>query len=219
MDEYSPSVLGKEPLSFERVDSVAPPPDVEMEHLELGEPPVISPENASMELDGLICDFDECSLERMEDRHIAFLNSIYNKKDEVKVWTAVKVGGSRIYVARPPYVISDVDGSYLDVDMSVKWMGVECESTTLMEVGDPVNEAAAKAYCRANGIHAITCHWVCVQKDESNVRMGMVAREVAIAKGRESARTLMMSSPTSSVESLKLMLSQAADCDLSILGL
>lgn len=81
-----------------------------------------------------------------------------------------------------------------------------------MEVGDLVNEAAVKAYCRTSESYAITCREVCVLKNKLNVKMRMVAHKIAkgqesmCSKGQESVCSLMMSSSTSSVESLKLVL-------------
>lgn len=85
--------------------------------------------------------------------------------------------------------------------MSVERMGEECESMTLMEVNDLVNEAAVKAYCRNNDIDARTCRWVCVQKDKHSVKMRTIVRK--LAKRQKPMHSMKMSSQISTVEPLK----------------
>ena len=88
---------------------------------------------------------------------------------------------------------------------------------TSQKVGRPIHEQEAQRLAKQWQISIITCRWVCVEKDPLNVRMRLVAREMA--KGKSSARDLMVSSPTSSIESLRILIAEAAVLDLVILGL
>ena len=117
----------------------------------------------------------------------------------------------------PGYVISDVDGTHLSCDQSWEGMKVEVGSMSLQEVGRVLKQDKATQLCKEWDIVPITCGWVSAQKDADNVRTRMVARE--IARGQLHAKDLQISSPTSSIESLRLMLPEAAVQDLTILGL
>ena len=170
-----------------------------------------------MELDSLVYAEDSFSRTNMESRHLGSLNSIYFKKDQKIFQEQIEFCGAKAVLQCPAYAISDIDGTYLDVDLAFSGMKTEIQSMTLMEAGRPVKESEALSYCKQHGIRPITCRWVCSLKEPTLVRMRMVAREMA--KGQMSARDLMMSSPTSSIESLRLMLSESSYNDLIILAL
>ena len=92
-----------------------------------------------------------------------------------------------IYVVFRGYVISDATGQYLEGELAFKGMFTEVASMTSQHVGKPIPKSEAKVLAKKLGISSISCRWVCVQNDDTNVRMRLVAREVT--KDQASART------------------------------
>lgn len=222
--EYSPSILGKDDVpgaehshvDFQPdVDMVADQDDVEIDLVDFAEASNGNQDDAM--LVDQVTRFDEYELESIENRHVGFMQSVYQVKGSKPRREKADLCGTPIYVVFPGYVISDATGQYLDNELAFKGMFTEVASMTSQHVGKPIPESEAKVLAKKWGIPIISCRWVCVQKDDTNVRMRLVAREVA--KGQASARDLMVSSPTSSIESLRIMLATAGADDLYVMGI
>ena len=170
----------------------------------------------AMELD-LVTALDNFELSYLEERHIGMLQSVYQIRGVKPKSSKANLCGEEILLLFPGYVISDANGQYLDKDLAYAGMHTEIDSMTSQKVGRPIHEQEAQRLAKQWQISIITCRWVCVEKDPLNVRMRLVAREMA--KGKSSARDLMVSSPTSSIESLRILIAEAAVLDLVILGL
>ena len=170
-----------------------------------------------MQLGSLVTALNSFELDRLETRHIGLMQSVYQIKGQDNYSEEVTLCDREVKLIYPGYVTSDADGRYLSCELSWEGMKTETNSMTSQKVGRLLDEKLAKELCRLWNISPITTRWVCVEKDPTNARMRLVARE--IAKGQLSARDLMVSSPTSSIKSLRLMLSEAAANDLVILGL
>ncbi|CAL1151687.1 unnamed protein product, partial [Cladocopium goreaui] len=170
----------------------------------------------AMELD-LVTALDNFELSYLEERHIGMLQSVYQIRGVKPKSSKANLCGEEILLLFPGYVISDANGQYLDKDLAYAGMRTEIDSMTSQKVGRPIHEQEAQRLAKQWQISIITCRWVCVEKDPLNVRMRLVAREMA--KGKSSARDLMVSSPTSSIESLRILIAEAAVLDLVILGL
>ena len=185
--------------------------DVDMA-VDTGVPPseLPPPESDAMQLGSLVTAFDLASIENIESRHSGFMQSVYQVKGQKPEYKTVMLRGQPVKLLFPGYAISDADGRYLDCGLAFQGVQTEIDSMS-------VQKQTSKVLLKQWGISPITTRWVCVDKDPTNVRMRLVARE--IARGQLSAKDLMISSPTSSIESLRLMLAEASISDLHITGL
>ncbi|CAL1143354.1 unnamed protein product [Cladocopium goreaui] len=145
----------------------------------------------AMELD-LVTALDNFELSYLEERHIGMLQSVYQIRGVKPKSSKANLCGEEILLLFPGYVISDANGQYLDKDLAYAGMRTEIDSMTSQKVGRPIHEQEAQRLAKQWQISIITCRWVCVEKDPLNVRMRLVAREMA--KGKSSARDLMVSS-------------------------
>jgi hypothetical protein len=221
--EYSPSILGKDDVPGAEPSHVDFQPDIDMvadqDDVEIDLEDFAEASNGIQ--DAMLVDqvtrFDEYELESIENRHVGFMQSVYQVKGSKRSCEKADLCGTPIYVVFPGYVVSDTTGQYLDNELAFKGMFTEVASMTSQHVGKPIPESEAKVLAKKWGIPIISCRWVCVQKDDTSVRMRLVAREVA--KRQASARDLMVSSPTSSIESLRIMLATAGTDDLYIMGI
>ena len=205
------------------VEMASPPGDMPMpaisaaDFADLSVPASLTVDPDAMQLGSLVTALNPFELDHLETRHIGLMQSVYQIKGQETYSEEVTLCDQKVKLIYPGYVLSDADGRYLSCELSWEGMKTETSSMTSQKVGRLLDEKLAKELCRLWNISPITTRWVCVEKDPTNVRMRLVARE--IAKGQLSARDLMVSSPTSSIESLRLMLSEASANDLVILGL
>ena len=77
---------------------------------------------------------------------------------------------------------------------------------TAVKAGVILNEKQKDDFCKRHGVKPIACRWVTNEKPESEegVRARVVVKD--IARGSATARSLAISSPTPSVESLRMVL-------------
>ena len=107
---------------------------------------------------------------------------------------------------KPSHVISDTTLGELDPEGTFKAMQKECDGLTAVKAGVILNEKQKDDFCKRHGVKPIACRWVTNEKPESEegVRARVVVKD--IARGSATARSLAISSPTPSVESLRMVL-------------
>ena len=130
-------------------------------------------------------------------------------KGECKV---IDFCGSRVKLWKPSHVISDTTLGELDPEGTFKAMQKECDGLTAVKAGVILSEQKKEEFCKLHGVKPITCRWVTNEKPESDegVRARIVVKD--IARGSATARSLAISSPTPSVESLRMVL--GASCGI-----
>ena len=79
-----------------------------------------------------------------------------------------------------------------------------------MKAGRCILEEEALAFCKKHKVKAIPCRWVTNAKPESaeGVRARIVVKD--IAKGSATAKSLAISSPTPSIEALRVLMTTAS---------
>ena len=120
--------------------------------------------------------------------------------------------GSRVKLWKPSHVISDTTLGELDPEGTFKAMQKEWDGLTAVKAGVILSEQKKEEFCKLHGVKPITCRWVTNEKPESDegVRARIVVKD--IARGSATARSLAISSPTPSVESLRMVL--GASCGI-----
>ena len=85
-------------------------------------------------------------------------------------------------------------------------MQKECDGLTAVKAGVILSEQKKEEFCKLHGVKPIACRWVTNEKPESDegVRARLVVKDTA--RGSATARSLAISSPTPSVESLRMVL-------------
>eukprot|EP00435_Cladocopium_sp_Y103_P068669 s2532_g32.t1 len=89
-------------------------------------------------------------------------------------------------------------------------MAKELKGLTQVKAGRVMKEKQALDFCKKHGIKVITCRWVTPSKPEADegVRARIVVKD--FAKGKQTARQEGISSPTPSIESLRILLGAAS---------
>ena len=150
------------------------------------------------------------SLDLMSDVRFHVESIAYDgSKGECKV---IDFCGSRVKLWKPSHVISDTTLGELDPEGTFKAMQKECDGLTAVKAGVILSEQKKEEFCKLHGVKPITCRWVTNEKPESDegVRARIVVKD--IARGSATARSLAISSPTPSVESLRMVL--GASCGI-----
>ena len=150
-----------------------------------------------------LSDSELVSVVRLNVESIAYDGS----KGEFKV---IDFCGGRVKLWKPSHVISDTTLGELDPEGTFKAMQKECDGLTAVKAGVILNEKQKDDFCKRHGVKPIACRWVTNEKPESEegVRARVVVKD--IARGSATARSLAISSPTPSVESLRMVLGAAS---------
>ena len=150
-----------------------------------------------------LSDLHLVSIARLNVESIAYDGS----KGEFKV---IDFCGGRVKLWKPSHVISDTTLGELDPEGTSKAMQKECDGLTAVRAGVILSEKQKDDFCKRHGVKPITCRWVTNEKPESEegVRARIVVKD--IARGSATARSLAISSPTPSVESLRMVLGAAS---------
>eukprot|EP00435_Cladocopium_sp_Y103_P033775 s2913_g8.t1 len=118
--------------------------------------------------------------------------------------------GERVKLWKPTGAVSDTtllldlgEGTFLA-------MVKELKGLTQVKAGRVMKEKEALDFCKKNGIKVITCRWVTASKPEADegVRARIVVKD--FAKGKQTVRQEGISSPTPSIESLRILLGAAS---------
>ena len=150
-----------------------------------------------------LSDLHLVSIARLNVESIAYDGS----KGEFKV---IDFCGGRVKLWKPSHAISDTTLGELDPEGTFKAMQKECDGLTAVRAGVILSEKQKDDFCKRHGVKPITCRWVTNEKPESEegVRARIVVKD--IARGSATARSLAISNPTPSVESLRMVLGAAS---------
>ena len=190
------------------------------EHMEVEiEPQTLDSHDDVMDVNmvGMITEFDPYQTVSIQHRILAMIDAIFYKKDKSTSHEEIALCGEGLLLHRPHYAISDTTGEWLDVDLVMAGIRTEVSNMSEQCVGRVCRESEAMDLCKQYSIKAITTRWVVTLKEPLLVRSRLVARE--LKRGGPQAKDIGISSPTSSVESLRATLSEAAYRDWAILGL
>ena len=177
---------------------------------------ILEAESSEHRMVDLVTEYDPFQTESIEHKVQSMISAIFYKKDQPTAVEDISLCGTSLKLHRPHYAISDVTGEWLDIDLVMSGIRVEVFNMTEQLVGSICTERA-KELCRIHNIRIITTRWVVSLKEPGLVRSRLVARE--LKKGGPHAKDMGISSPTSSVESLRSMLAEASASDMVILGL
>ena len=115
--------------------------------------------------------------------------------------------GSSIRVWKPDYAVDDSTSNTLDGSLTFAGMLTEVGNLDRVRAGKPLKQAEATAKADEYGIRIIPCRWVTTEKvidGEDGVRARIVVKDLASGGGK--AKSLGISSPTPSAESIKMAL-------------
>ena len=178
---------------------------------------ILEAESSEHRMVDMVTEFDPFQTESIEHKVHSMISAIFYKKDQPTAVEDISLCGTSLRLHRPHYAISDVTGEWLDIDLVMSGIRVEVFNMTEQLVGTVCTETEAKNLCQQHSIRVITTRWVVSLKEPGLVRSRLVARE--LKKGGPHAKDMGISSPTSSVESLRSMLAEASASDMVILGL
>ena len=118
--------------------------------------------------------------------------------------------GERVKLWKPTGAVSDTTLEELDPQGTFLAMVKELKGLTQVKAGRVMKEKEALDFCKKHGIKVITCRWVTASKPEADegVRARIVVKD--FAKGKQTARQEGISSPTPSIESLRILLGAAS---------
>ena len=115
--------------------------------------------------------------------------------------------GSSIKVWKPDYAVDDSTSNTLDGSLTFSGMLTEVGNLDRVGAGKPLWQSEATAKADEYGVRIIPCRWVTTEKvidREDGVRARIVVKDIASGGGK--AKSLGISSPTPSAESIKMAL-------------
>ena len=115
--------------------------------------------------------------------------------------------GSSIKVWKPDYAVDDSTSNTLDGNLTFSGMLTEIGNLDRVCAGKPLRQSEATAKADEYGVRIIPCRWVTTEKvidGEDGVRARIVVKDIASGGGK--AKSLGISSPTPSSESIKMAL-------------
>ena len=230
---YSPS-LGPEPVDHADVDMDVQPPvsstPAEAASFSEQSVPEVAQEDVAMDFEATeerepmdissMFDVCQCSTlvqvgcltspdllfeERLSVESISFSGDKHSFEE-------VMLCGERVRLWKPTGAVSDTTLEELDPHGTFLAMKKELKGLTLVEAGRVMTEKQALDFCRRHNTKVISCRWVTNSKPESDegVRARIVVKD--FAKGKQTARQEGISSPTPSIESLRILLGAASGC-------
>ena len=118
---------------------------------------------------------------------------------------SMKLCGSKVWLARPTSVLSEIDGCPLDVDKTMEGRRTELQSMNAHKVGKVVGADEAQRFAREHRVKIIPTRWVIGPK-MVNGKEAVQARCLVqdIAKG-SAASSLGLSATTPSLEALRTL--------------
>ena len=115
--------------------------------------------------------------------------------------------GSPIKVWKPDCAVDDSTSNTLDGNLTFSGMLTEVKNLDRVCAGKPLRQSEATAKADEYGVRIIPCRWVTTEKvidGEDGVRARIVVKDIASGGGK--AKSLGISSPTPSSESIKMAL-------------
>ena len=118
----------------------------------------------------------------------------------------VDLCGVKVKLWKPTSAVSDTTLEPLDPEGTFLAMVKEVKGLTMVEAGNVLTGPQSVAFCQKYKVKIIACRWVTNAKPEAveGVRARIVVKD--FAKGELTARAQGISSPTPSVESLRMLL-------------
>ena len=113
--------------------------------------------------------------------------------------------GANVRVWKPDSAIDDSTSEFLDGGLAFDGMLTEIKNLDRVGAGRPLKHDEAVALANKFGVKNIVCRWVTNAKiidDKPGVRSRIVVKDIAQGAGK--AKSLGISSPTPSTESLKM---------------
>ena len=151
---------------------------------------------------GCLTSPDLLSEERFSVESISFSGGAHDSE-------VVELCGSKVRLWKPTGAVSDTTLEELDPQGTFLAMVKELKGLTHVNAGRVMKEKEALQFCKKHNIKVISCRWVTNSKPEADegVRARIVVKD--FAKGQKTARQEGISSPTPSIESLRLLLGAA----------
>ena len=103
--------------------------------------------------------FDKLVSEEMAPKITHVTNSVLLDKQSV-FHESMSLCGSKVWLARPLNVLSELDGCPLDVDKTVEGRRVELQSMTNHKAGKVVGVEEAQRFAKKHGVKIIPTRWV-----------------------------------------------------------
>ena len=178
------------------------PSDLEKDH----DAPMDEPEDIEMSGDLLE---DSEMVDSMLELDGSFVCSIRFDWDGPGEYQRVNLCGAPVGVWKPSGAVSDTTLVELSPSGTFRAMVKEIEELTGVKAGNVLAQKEMERFCAEFGTRPIPCRWVTGKKPEADegVRARMVVKD--IARGAATARAQGISSPTPSVESLRVLLGMA----------
>lgn len=183
-----------------------PSDDVEMDE----PPPVPEPMDTSLLVNFM---FDEVEDAFLRGTHVEKVNKTLSKGETV--WFQTKLFGRVVWQSMNSREICETTGAILDQEKLKKAIILEFDQLSILKVGSFLGFRDASYKAEANGVRIIPTRWVLVQKPEK-VRARLVCKDYR-SNGLTSVREDIYS-PTSNLESLRLLVSFAQTWQLCIYG-
>ena len=178
------------------------PSDLEKDH----DVPMDEPEDIEMSGDLLE---DSEMVDSMLELDGSFVCSIRFDWDGPGEYQRVNLCGTPVRVWKPSGAVSDTTLVELSPSGTFRAMVKEIEGLTGVRAGNVLTQKEMERFCAEFSTRPIPCRWVTGEKPEADegVRARMVVKD--IARGAATARAQGISSPTPSVESLRVLLGMA----------
>ena len=178
------------------------PSDLEKDH----DVPMDEPEDIEMSGDLLE---DSEMVDSMLELDGSFVCSIRFDWDGPGEYQRVNLCGAPVRVWKPSGAVSDTTLVELSPSGTFRAMVKEIEGLTGVRAGNVLTQKEMERFCAEFSTRPIPCRWVTGEKPEADegVRARMVVKD--IARGAATARAQGISSPTPSVESLRVLLGMA----------
>ena len=170
------------------------------------DPPQMPPQSDGMDLDAMVDEVIEQSLEQEED---SFLRRMFRKARGPGqiLWCKVKCLGKVIWQSFQQGERCENTGKVMDAKQLESGIKKEFEQLEKLEVGDFVSEDEAHALSKKSGVKILTSRWVHVQKTPELVRSRLVVCDFR-STGLSSLREHLYS-PTTSIVGLRIALALA----------
>ena len=183
-----------------------PSGDIEMDD----PPPVPEPMDTSVLVNFM---FDEVEDSFLRGTHVEQFEKTHDKGETV--WFQTKLFGQDIWQSVKSREVCETTGAVLDQAKLKHAINLEFDQLTVLEVGKFLGFEQANQKAEENGVRIIPTRWVLVQKPDK-VRARLVCKDYR-SNGLSSVREDIYS-PTSNLESLRLLVSFAQSWNLSIYG-
>ena len=172
-------------------------------------PPIPEPMDVSVLVD---MHFAEVENAFLSGHHLRKVN-LQNRGEDV--WFPVHLFGTQVWQSVKAREVCEINSTVLDHEGLKQAIVKEFAQLTSLEVGDFVSGDDARKIAESAGIRIIATRWVLVQKPDK-VRARLVCKDFR-SNGLTSIREDIYS-PTSNLESLRLLVSFAEQFQLSIYG-